>query len=58
MKKIILYAVTTIAILSMMSFAVTSKMERHMGSYKYASAFKSITVYKITMVGRNGAASK
>lgn len=58
MKKFILFAAATIAILSMMSFTVASEMERHMDSYEYASAFKSITVYKITMVGRNGATSK
>lgn len=57
MKKIILFAATVIATLSIMSFTVASEMERHMDSYEYASAFKSITVYKITMVGRNGVAS-
>lgn len=57
MKKIILFVAAVIVTLPMMSFTVVPEMEGQMSSSGYASTFESITVYKITIVGRNGAAA-
>lgn len=61
MKKIYLLIVTAIVALCTMSF--TSRMdsvkpENPLKSTVCATGFKTITVYKITIVGQNGAASK
>lgn len=61
MRKIIVLVLASAASLSVMSFADSTDTQAKKYLYEItapASDFKSITVYKITIVGRNGVASK
>lgn len=61
MKKIIATIVFAAAALCLMSFTSNSNSEPRDNSYEItapATGFRTITVYKITIVGQNGAASK
>lgn len=61
MKKILLLVITALVALCTMSFTAeiaSDKQESPSASMVNATGFKTITVYKITIVGQNGAASK
>ena len=61
MKKIITFATAALSALCLMSFVAqpnTNQQGSPSASTVSASGFKTITVYKITIVGQAGAASK
>lgn len=61
MRKFLFLVFAAAAVLCLMSFANFSETKVQANSCEItapASDFKTITVYKITVVGRNGAASK
>lgn len=61
MKKLITFTIATLSALCLMSFVSQTKANQQENPSAYivsASAFKTITVYKITIVGQAGAASK
>lgn len=61
MKKIFSLIVTTLVALCTMSFTTRTdsiKQDAPSSSMVNATGFKTITVYKITIVGQNGAAAK
>lgn len=61
MKKFLVLIFASVATLLVMSFVCSSEIKTQAYSCEItspATGFKTITVYKITVVGRNGAASK
>lgn len=61
MRKFLVFIFASAAVLFAMSFTNSSNIESETTPCEItapATGFKTITVYKITVVGRNGAASK
>lgn len=60
MKKILFFLMASLATFGLMSFTNSSNVELQNANSTtvYASGSRSITVYKITVVGANGAAAR